>query len=678
MFRDIRETRSQAISLVSIALLYQEAEDYSNALRYNKQALTIYKADPALLFAIYGNLGIELNQLGRTAESEVQFGKALNLARKLGSTVLEARTLRNIARGQLEAGKINLADQTIAEGLSVSRGPDAESTRRHFLELSAQSAFQHHRYVEAASLIQRGFDGVNIATTTLDMRDAHQTAYRIYAQLGDEHRALTHLEALKRLDDETSKLSASANTALSAARFDFANQETRIAQLKQAQLQRDVDDAALRARTQQEIFAGLAIATGIIVGLLVFGLVTIRRSRNEVRAANVDLAETNAALAKALAAKTEFLATTSHEIRTPLNGILGMTEVMLSDAAIAPALRERITVVHSAGITMRALVDDILDVAKMETGNLTIEAARFDLRATLTGVSRLWEDQARARGLSFVLDITACPAWIVGDAARLRQIAFNLLSNALKFTERGMITLRATTDREWLAIAVTDSGIGIPADKLDLIFESFRQVDAGTTRRFGGTGLGLAICRNLAQAMDGDIVVTSVPNVGSTFTIRIPLVLAAAAETASAGAGGGGDTTSDVSDSLLILDRNPISRSMLRAVLEAHAATVLFATTVDEALDRVARGGVSRILIDDATLRAAPDLDGALARLGKVDAMTALLWPSPDAEDRVRFAEAGIDQVIAKPVAGTALATALFEWQSVKKTTNSGLVSRPA
>jgi nitrogen-specific signal transduction histidine kinase len=395
------------------------------------------------------------------------------------------------------------------------------------------------------------------------------------------------------------------------------------------------------------------------VSMLAFGLVTIRRSRNDVRAANIDLAATNSALGKALAAKTEFLATTSHEIRTPLNGILGMTQVMLADRKMDAVTRDRIEVVHGAGVSMRALVDDILDVAKMETGNMTIEHVPFDVKATLHEVSRLWEEQARGRGIAFTLDLTDCPGRIQGDAARLRQITFNLLSNALKFTENGSISVSATAvddaAQPRLRIEIADTGIGIPADKHEIIFESFRQVDAGTTRKFGGTGLGLAICRNLARAMDGDVTVRSTTGQGSTFTLELPLVRAAqidaAAEEASPKA-------------LLILDRNPITRSMLRAVLETRAGTVLFAGSVDEAIVLLRAGSVSKILIDDATIKASDDVPGALAMLAsaakETSVASAMLWVSPSAEDRTGFLAAGIDLVIAKPIAGAALAEALY------------------
>ncbi|MEG3174955.1 ATP-binding protein [Sphingomonas sp. RB3P16] len=654
VFRDVGEVRSRAIAMIMIGVLYQEAGDHDNALKYFAKSLDIYQGDPQIAFSVYSNRGVSLQELHRIPEAQIEFRKALAIAGTLKSPLLASRTLRNIARGQLIEGQLDDADRSVARGLAVLGGEQGVSSRNHFVVLAAWSARLRGNLSQAENLIEHALVKVDRDSPTLEMREAHQTAYDIFKQAGNDAQALVHLEALKQLDDKTSKLAASANTALAAARFDFASQELNIEKLKRAELQRNIADAKLRAQTQLTIFGGLAVATLIIVAMLAVGLITIFRSRNEVRAANVDLGTTNAALAKALAAKTEFLATTSHEIRTPLNGILGMTQVMLADATLEAKLRDRIGVVHGAGITMRALVDDILDVAKMETGNLTIEQAPFDLTAMLRDVSRLWEEQARAKGLTFVLDLDACPGFIVGDAARLRQIAFNLLSNALKFTASGSLTLRATANETTLSIAVCDSGIGIPPDKLGLIFESFRQVDAGTTRQFGGTGLGLAICQNLARAMDGDVVVASAIGQGSTFTLEVPLVLATRPEALV-------PETAIMPRALLILDRNPISRSMLRAVLEPRAGAVVFAGTPDEVLALIAEGGVARMLIDQATISATADVDAALAVLGASAVGSALLWASPTEDDLARFAAAGIDQVIAKPIAGVALAALLFD-----------------
>ncbi len=655
IFRDIGETRSRAIALLSIALLYQEAEDYQNALKYYDQALDVYRGDPQILYAIYNNRANALKELGRLADAEGQFRKALELARELKSPALEARVLSNIARGQLVVGQLATADRTIAQGFAIAGGSEATVARDQFWVLAANSAFRKGDLNEAVKLITRSFSGIDPDKTTLDLREGHKIAYEIFRKAGDEPHALIHLEALKRLDDQTSKLASSANTSLIAARFDFASQKTRIAQLKAEELQRNIDFERAQARTKQNIALGLSAIVVVIVGMLAFGIVTLRRSRNQVRAANIDLAATNSALAKALAAKTEFLATTSHEIRTPLNGILGMTQVMLADRTLADQVRDRIGVVHSAGVTMRALVDDILDVAKMETGNLTIEQVPLDLRATLGDVARLWQEQASGKGIGFVIDLDQSPVWIEGDAARLRQVVFNLLSNALKFTAKGNVTLRAASAGERLCITVKDSGIGIPADKYDVIFESFRQVDAGTTRQFGGTGLGLAICRNLARAMHGDVRVESEMGVGSSFIIDLPLVLSAAPKTEA-------EVATD--KALLIVDRSPITRSMLRALLEARAGRVMFAASVEEAVETLRGGTIAQVLIDDATIKAMPDRAAALSAIATaataVDAPTSLLWAAPDDSEHDALCATGIVQVIAKPIAGAALIEKLY------------------
>jgi signal transduction histidine kinase len=511
------DAKLRAVSLLSIGSLYGDAKDYPSLLKYLNQAFDAYRDDPALLLMINNNRAVALQELGRLSEAEVEFRRALVLAERNGDQLSIAWIMGNIAGVRLKHGDMHGTDALIASALARSRSGKAAAARPQLVALAALAAYQRHHLLRAKALIDERFAGVDLALTTLPFREAHETAYLIYRALGDDHLALAHLAALKRIDDQATKLATSANTALAAARFDFANQELRIQTLRNAELSANVAFEQARARTERNIFLGAALATAVIIALLGFALVTIRRSRNRERDANAGLESTNAALGKALAAKTEFLATTSHEIRTPLNGILGMTQVMLASTDLSSDVRDRLCVVHGAGITMKALVDDILDVAKMETGNLVIERAPYDLKEALLDAARLWTHQAEAKGVGFTLDLGSCPRLIEGDVARVRQIIFNLLSNALKFTERGSVSLRATCDGDTYSIAVTDSGIGIAPDQLEHIFESFRQADAGTTRRFGGTGLGLAICRNLARAMGGDVTVASELGAGASW-----------------------------------------------------------------------------------------------------------------------------------------------------------------
>ncbi|WP_156361894.1 tetratricopeptide repeat-containing sensor histidine kinase [Sphingomonas sp. Leaf343] len=666
IFRALDNDRSQAIALLLIASLYSDAKDSDGAQRYLKQALDTYSGDPGLMIALHNGRGAALQELQRFDEAYQQLRLALNDAAELKSASMRIRILVNLVRNRLKAGKVAEADRLIVEAMTVSASGDAASWRPQVLAVAAQAALQRGDLSRAANLIDRSFAGVDLRTTTLSLREPHETAYTVYRRMGRTDLALPHLAAMKRIDDDATRLATTTSTALMAAQFDFTNQELRIATLRGQELQRRIELEQTRASTQRTIFYGGAGAAAIIVGLLVFALVSIRRSRDDVRAANAELGESNAALSRALAAKTEFLATTSHEIRTPLNGILGMTDVMLSDPGLAPLMRDRLGVVRGASVTMRALVDDILDVAKMETGNLTIEDATFDLAATLADSSRLWEEQARAKGVRFVAQLDACPRWVIGDAARVRQVVFNLLSNALKFTERGDVTLTAKTADDTVQIAIADTGIGIPADQLGQIFESFRQADASTTRRYGGTGLGLTICRKLARAMDGDVTVSSVPGEGATFTVTLPLRTAPAPMI--------GVRPADVPD-LLIVERNPIARAMWTSLFARHAGRIGFAASADEAVGLLANGPVARVLIDDATVAAnASDIARIATAAGAGE--TTLLWKN--AHDVSSVTErTGVTRVVMRPVAGATLIDRLFVAQTVASGTDR-LVSEPA
>jgi signal transduction histidine kinase/CheY-like chemotaxis protein len=608
----------------------------------------VYHGDPQLLVSLHNNRGDMLRELHRYPEADAEFRKALALAQTLKSNSLALPILRNIARNELAAGDLVAAQRTVTQAFALLDRGSASDDRAKVLAVAAQLRFQQHRLAEAKAYIEQAFAGIGDGGDNVQFWQARTTAYAIYKALGDKPNALVQLEALKTMDDNTAKLAASTNTALLAARFDSANQDLKIVKLQANDAKRKLEFEQARARTQFWIFTASGVTAVVIVGMLGFGLVTIRKSRDKVRDANVDLASTNAALGKALAAKTEFLATTSHEIRTPLNGILGMTQVMLADRGLDPTMRDRIGVVHGAGVSMRALVDDILDVAKMETGNLTVEKAPVDLPAMLRDVSRMWEEQARAKGLAFDIDVSAAPSRIESDPARLRQVVFNLLSNALKFTQTGSIHVSSEVvsgaDGEQVAIIIRDTGIGVPTEKLELIFESFRQADAGTTRQFGGTGLGLAICRNIAHAMGGDVTVVSEEGQGSTFTFAVPLVRVAEEAPVAA--------ESDAA-ALLIVDKNPISRAMLKTLFTPRVAAVKVVGSIADAAAAIAQGGIDRVLTDELTIAMDGDaLEGVGALAG---APLSLLWTNPDDNDRALFAAAGVDQLIAKPIAGAAL-----------------------
>ena len=378
----------------------------------------------------------------------------------------------------------------------------------------------------------------------------------------------------------------------------------------------------------------------------------MRRSRERLRGANRKLQASNAALDKALKARTEFLATTSHEIRTPLNAILGVTQVILADRTVGDGLRDKIALVQSSGDTMLALVEDILDVAKIETGALVITPVEMDLHKLLKDAGQLWSDKAKAKGLTLRAEQDAVPSWINEDQTRLRQIVFNLMSNAVKFTEAGEVGMRAavesTPEGERLVLEVSDSGIGIPDDKLEEIFEAFRQVDGGVTRKYEGTGLGLAICRQLAVAMGGELSVRSTLGEGSVFTVRLPLrrVERKAAKVQ------GGDASGLAACAVLLVEGNPLAQSMLKASLGPQVGSIEVAASVDLALAALQTRRVDLILAEGRTLGADTAAAGeAVARLAgeAAGAKVSVLWPgSPD--DVQGLIGAGAAHVAQKPI----------------------------
>lgn len=377
----------------------------------------------------------------------------------------------------------------------------------------------------------------------------------------------------------------------------------------------------------------------------------MRESRDSIRAAHDELKVVNAALDQALRARTDFLAMTSHEIRTPLNGIMGMTQVILSSRDLSDGLREKVRLVHASGETMLALVDDLLDVAKMESGGVTITPVQMDLHRLFDETVQLWTDRAEGKGLTLNADRTDVPALIKEDTGRLRQILFNLLANAIKFTETGAVSLAARVEPgpggEVLALEVSDTGIGIPAHKLEEIFEAFSQVDDSTTRQYGGTGLGLAICRKLARAMGGDLTVESELGVGSCFTARLPLSRVHNEEASD----NSGEADLGLG-AVLVVEPNPLGQGVMKAALAGHVGALEVCASAAEALASLGSRRFDILLVEWKALTTPASGHGpiledlaAAASGGKL----VVLWGGP-AEDGPGLLQLGAHLVVQKPV----------------------------
>ena len=427
-----------------------------------------------------------------------------------------------------------------------------------------------------------------------------------------------------------------------------------------SQHMRELEDDLGARRGHLKLVEKILISLVIVLAGVIAVLFVLRlnQTNRRLEGALTDMAAAKAEAEQASRAKSEFVSRMSHELRTPLNAIIGFADLLEAEPLL-PSHHNYVSLINSSGRHLMELINAVLDLAKIEAGGLVLEEISFDFADAIEDVKTIVAKRATDKNLDFVATVSpALPRYVMGDPTRLRQVLINLLVNAVKFTEEGMVSLTVAPNGGDIQFAVRDSGIGMDEQALNRLFQPFSQGDDSITRRYGGTGLGLVISKELIEAMGGAIEVESVPDVGTCFRFRLPLkpastpvgtatvVAEAAVEAPMAGLADG---------RVLLVDDNRVNQKVAGAMLDKLGLPYDLADNGAEAVQRVRETNYAVVLMDMEM----PEMDGITATLhirkweaeqGRTYLPIVAMTANALQEDRERCLAAGMDGYIAKPI----------------------------
>lgn len=630
-FQEINSLSGAAVIYASLGELREETGEFEAAVDYYTKVVSIMEqvGDLSGLAFSHASLGSVHRKLGLPDVAIEEFSRSLEYAETVGDRDVLANDYINLGQIHQERGNLPAAKAALGQALEIA--------------------------TEGGSIEQR-------------MR-AHESLSEVYRVEENFAAATEHLLGFVAAREELYPTDYAVTLAQIQARYHAKEREAEISSLRRNNVVRELQIE--RGRAQRNIAFGVVFVILVVLLALSNGYWTKARTNRKVRRHNFRLLEVSKELERANKVKSEILANTSHEIRTPLNGILGLVTLLLDTKLDQQQIGNLESIEHS-GKTLLRLVNDILDLSRIEAGKFEINYAPFDLPAALETESQIWQEQAELKNLVFKLEIDDdVPGILVGAGPRVLQVLTNFVSNAIKFTEAGSVTVRVRVcdigrTEVNLIFEVQDTGIGVSKDFKEHAFERFSQSDASSTRAFGGTGLGLAISRDLANMMGGEIGVSGQEGEGSTFwftlTAGLPAPSDLPTETRRPVRGPARPSSQQGALRVLIAEDNEINQRVIVGLVERLGHNTAIVANGEEVLEILKSEEFDVILMDIQM----PGIDGVMAAKWirssdgpAADIPIVALTANAMVGDREKYLDQGMDDYLAKPIEPEALAKVL-------------------
>jgi signal transduction histidine kinase/ActR/RegA family two-component response regulator len=642
IFEEINEQRGVAVLFGSLGMINQQKGEYELALEYLTKNIDIFNS-----LGDYLSLAESYLIMGQL---DKQFGRADEAIEKLNNALFYAETSKDLNNKTMILIELGLMS------LELKNYPDAVA------------------HLDEALLLAQSLE---VKENEMGVHDAFT---KLYKETGEIDKSLAHLEDYNKIRDQLYPLSHGEELLKIQNQFEVERRESELNSLRRIQAENNLKMERESTRLNTAIAAIIFVVMLVVVMAIRYNAKA--NAAKQMAHHNGQLLEIGKELENVSKVKSDFLANTSHEIRTPLNGILGMV-TLLSQSSMSGTQKEQVRAIELSGKKLLDLVNDLLDLTKIEAGKIEINYAPMNIASSIATELAIWDEMAKADNLELKVNISDdLPFKVTGASARIVQVLTNLVGNAVKFTQSGSVKLSISIEKDFgqevlVLFEVEDTGIGIAEDKLDILFERFSQIDSGFSRSFQGTGLGLAISRDLVRIMNGSIGVDSIEGEGSSFWFRLPMHINDRDKPRN-------EVELNVYNSkksnelqvfnILVAEDNAINQAVIKGMLEHLGHNAIFVNNGEEVVNRIVSIAPDIILMDIQM----PIMDGEQATKeirkmkGKV-ANTPIIAITANAMagDAERFVEIGMDAYLAKPVNIERLQRTLIEMKDKVDSTAS-------